>query len=286
MRLYRTFTASIAILLALPAWCGFTVHSVKGDVKIKKEGKMINVTKGMKVSPADNVSIGAGCSLEVLNDVNNTIYSSTSAGTFTISRMMLDADIKASDNREAVNSRMRFGTKGSGSGKIYVETGMVKRSMHTFDPDAKGMQMDAATLSRLIVRSVAGQTPDAGNCPVTVNFSCDAATGISFEATNPLDFPIYFNILKVTGESGGIDISCLGQPTGTYVLRPGQSMSRSDRDVAETEARHIMVMTHCQYDIDEVIEMTNRMLSDPADQAPDIDLPVYILDITGASSGI
>lgn len=266
-------------IVPLKVSAGFIVHDVSGDVTLVKGGKTSPVTKGAKVQPGDNIQIGGNGKIEIMNDVNNTIYTSTKSGTFSISRILLDADARASDNHASLSEQMRFGGKsGNGKSKVYVETGMVKRAMAAYDPTASGLCIDAGTLATHLAEIARNQSTSTTNLPFELKHSNDSITGMQFNICNTLDFPIYFNIVNISGTNDCLkaEISSLGQPMGTYVLQPRQTMSRTTPAQSQGNDRHFIVVTHCQYDIDAFLDQLNRILSTPAQSSPDIDIPVYI----------
>ena len=93
---------------------------------------------------------------------------------------------------------------------------------------------------------------------------------------NTLDFPVYFNVLKVNGQTGGIEISELGQPSGNYVLRQNQSLSREQFSGLDRNCSQFLIMTHCFFDIDELVENIEKLMSSGTNPVPDADLPVYV----------
>lgn len=273
----------IVSLWAFSAQGTFIVHNVSGNVQLTKGGKTQSLSKGDKLMPSDHICIAPNALLEIINDVNNTIYTSTKDGTFTVSRILLDAKSKASDNHSVLSDRLRFGSKtdaGTAKSKVYVETGMVKRSMAEFDPSASGLSIDPKSLARHITDVARGQRQAAGKIPVTFTHANDS-TELAFSVSNTFDFPIYFNVIKIEGEGSCMkaEISNIGQPMGTYVLQPRQTMSRTSPPTDAKGLHHVMVITHCQYDIDAVLDNVNSMLAAPPTNEPEIDIPVYVTEL-------
>ena len=285
MRIFiRSLLALTVCLYSQTLNAAFVVHSITGNVTVIKGGTSRPLKKGEKVAPGDNVNIPADGTLEIINDVNNTIYTSTSSGTYSVSRMLLDAKSKAADNSTALKDRLRFGSKSdSGSSdksKVYVETGMVKRSMATFDPSASGLTIDPKSLAHHITDIVKGGNRLTSKIPVSLKHNNDT-TGMAFTLSNTFDFPIYFNVIKISGTDMDkkADISNIGQPIGTYVLQPEQSITRTSPQIINNDERHIIVITHCQYDIDMLLEQVNLQLSSHSTDEPEIDIPVYVTEL-------
>lgn len=262
----------------------YTVHRVSGNVMIEIRGKKTTATKGMQIGASDMIDIPAGAELEIYNELDKRIYTSVKSGRFTVTRLMIDARGVASDNSANVASRLRFSNKEKESSKsrVYVEKGMVRRSLAVYDPEGESVQMDAKTLGLFLASRIrSGKFSDVDLPPVKVEHSGATESGLTFRVENTLDFPIYFNIIRLREESAtDVEISPVGQPAGSYVLLPRQSISREHFSPVDPTEKHILVMTHCQYDIDEVIEemVKAAMDSGSSGSVPD-NLPVYTLTL-------
>lgn len=253
---------------------GIKVHKTSGKATVIRKGNVTLLKTGDALTPADMVEIPAGSTLEVINDVSGSIYTSTRNGKMTISRLMLDAKERASDNIGTVNRQLRFGEKsGKGDNRVYVETGMVKRSLAEYDPEAANREIDIPTLSGH-VRAVAEGRRESAQIPLRIEHgSCDTI-GMRFRLVNTLDFPIYFNVVKLNG-CDKYEISELGQPTGSYVIQPHQSIIREHFPQLPDGERHIMIAAHCHYDIDRLLEQLNSCCTS-GENGPEIELPVYV----------
>lgn len=278
-------TLILSLLATLTVSAHYTIHSLTKGVKVESGGAQKAAAKGMTLKATDYVIIPAGGEVEIHNALDKRIYRSTGTGKISVTRLMIEARKAAADNGKSVASRLRFGKKGSSdnSSRVYVEKGMVRRSLATYDPEAENIQMDSRTLGRYLarrLRSAAGL--DATGMPVSLTHGKIDGSGLYFRAVNNIEFPVYFNILKI-GNNGSnpapeVGISPLGQPDGSYVLLPGQAMTRENfADLPEGES-HIIVMTHCRYDIDEVMdEIGKAMAEGDCAEEPDSQLPIYVM---------
>lgn len=277
----------IILLLMIPLFAGahYSLHSVTGDIKIESGGRQSVATKGMAVKASDYIIIPAGGKVEIYNDLDKRIYTSTATGKFTVTRLMIDARGAAADNRGNVASRLRFGKKDSpGDERLYVEKGMVKRSLGVYDPEGEKIVADPGVIARHIaarISSKEGFNPDS--TPAKIEKGIPENGGIHFKVWNTLDFPIYFNIVKVTKKDAKykISISEVGQPAGVYVLLPGQTISREHFIAIPGDEMHLMVMTHSQFDVDEMIEQLESTLKKGsiADSQPETGMPLYLMSI-------
>ena len=101
-------------------------------------------------------------------------------------------------------------------------------------------------------------------------------SGLQFRIENTVGFPIYFNVLKVAGTAPTeISLSELGQPTGCYVLLPGQALSREHPDGLDSNDRHFIVVAHCKFDVDDLISATGES-NIRQELKVDQTLPVYL----------
>ncbi|MDE6134570.1 MAG: hypothetical protein K2F79_03240, partial [Muribaculaceae bacterium] len=163
-------------------------------------------------------------------------------------------------------------------GTMYVENGKVTRALDTFDPDATDLRIDPEALARFILASALNDDfrPEA----FLASFACPS-DGFGFSLTNGNDEPIYINIVKASRKAeGGYDISPLGQPVGSYVLLPGQTIARSQPQIPESYEKHILIATHYFCAIDDLVESLRKAAADPGTEgAPVPALPVFIAHI-------
>lgn len=289
MKPHRIFThllAMAAILLTFPAGSAqgmpYTVHDVSGPVKIASSGQTRNAEKGMAVKGSDNVIIADGGEIQILHKPMHKIYVWNTPGTISVSSLMINAKNMAADNSGAFNKFTTFSKRDKAEGQaVYSTVGRTTRSMAKFDPDARDMQVDAATLAAVVSPRLLAGGFEEGECPVSFTRTADDRLGgASFTMANKLSYPVYFNILKIntSGETPKVEISELGQPTGNYVVRPGQTLMRGQQSGLVAGERHVVVMTQCFFDIDKLLEAIDVRLAggmrEPARGAE--NLPVFV----------
>lgn len=271
---------TIAAASAFGAAAGFVIHDVKGQVTILKGNSSRAAVKGTAVLPSEQVDIPDGCSISIRNDVNGIIYTSTDTGRMHISRMMIHAK-EASGNTRTVGRETRLG-KNSGDSRVYVEKGMVKRSLSDYDPEASGLEIAPDVLAAAITRAVGGESMRPSLSPgVEIRPLAEAdSSGHGFELINNSEYPVYFNVLRVikapTSEAA---ISRLGQPSGCYVVLPHQTMRRCDSAMTPNpDELQMLVATGCQFDVDGLCEALGHLLKIPAPaDGPVLDLPISIV---------
>ncbi len=275
----------IVTLFPTVLWAHYSIHSVSGKVKVESGGKRQECVKGMSLKASDYLIIPAGGKVKIYNDLDKVIYSSVSDGKISVTRLMIDAREAASDNRGNVTSRLRFGKKSSpGNKRLYVEKGMVKRSLGRHDPEGEKIVADPGAIARHIASrlfSTEEFKPDI--LPAKVEKETPSEGGMRFKVWNTLDFPIYFNIVKVVRNASKtrISISEVGQPAGLYVLLPGQTLSREHFVPVPENEKHLMVMTHSQFDVDDMIEQLETYLNEgeiPTAGTESV-MPLYLTDL-------
>lgn len=282
-RLAGFLMAIIVALLACPlaVEAAYVVHSVSGNVGLVAKGSTTPLKKGMSVGPSDVIDIPENGKLEIFNELDGKVYSSVKSGRFSVIRLMLDAKDQASDNAGNVKGQLALG-KGENTieGRLYMEKGMVKRSQTVFGQDSENVDVDGRTLARYVASVVyTGNLDSRVELPVKIEHERGEGVGIKFRLVNDLDFPVYFNVLKITGSQAPVlEVSELGQPTGCYVVLPGQALSREQFAVPNSDTRHVLIMSHCKYDIGEVIDFIGDLLStEGIGTLSEKDAPVHML---------
>lgn len=266
------------IVSTLSAVANYTLYSFSGNITLTKGGRNITPEKGMKVGAADEIVIGPGATVEIYNAATKEIFKSVGEGKTSVMGIMLDARKQSGNSMGAINDRWTMSKSGTpNNNRLYTE-GLVKRSMHVYDPAAENREVDPHQLALHICSSM--RTPgklETVSFPTEVSSQHLEGGGLNFSVANSLAFPIYMNVLKVQETSlGAVELSELGQPLSCYVILPGQSISREQLHGLDGSESHILILTYCRFDIDRLIEEANTLLQMPPDQMPDADLPVYL----------
>lgn len=260
----RKLLLILVLFSFLPLSAHYRIHSVTEGVMLESAGKKSAATKGLAVKPSDNLIIPPGGKVEIYNDLDKRIYTSVSEGKTSVTRLMIDARSAASDNRGNVASRLRFGKKGANSDKrLYVEKGMVRRSLGVYDPEGEKIVADPSVMASYIAsRLSASNDSISDTMPAKTEHATLPDGGKMFKVMNTLEFPVYFNIVKIQrhSEKVSVKISEMGQPAGIYVLLPDQTLERGHHHPLPSDEIHLMVMAHCQFDIDEMIEELEKAL--------------------------
>lgn len=264
------------------------VHSVKGTVKVSSGGKISPVATGMILTKTDLLSIPEGASIEIRDEVNNTIYSSTTGGNTSVGMLIARSASKAGNNSANINSRLKFSERGKkvavGS-RVYREKGMVTRSLNLFDTEASDVEIAPEALAQLIANTVYFGNLNGDSTLVFSPLHIEAIppvpekNEIGFKLHNPLETPVYFNVLRISGVQKRVaEISPLGQPSGSYVLPAGQTMWRAQTGAFPYGEQHLIVACHYSFDIDALIEALNKIINDDMliIEDPDPTLPVFI----------
>lgn len=270
----------ICMICAVAASGAYIVHSVTGDVKVIKGAQSQPLQKGMEVNPSDLIDIPGNGVVEIFNELDNKIYTSVKGGKLSVIRLMLDAKQQASDNSASVHGQLNVGKNSSQEGRLYMEKGMVKRSQTVFGADSENVDVDPKTLARYVASVVyTGNLDSRMELPVTIEHERSDSAGMKFRMVNNVDFPVYFNVLKITGAQAPVlEVSELGQPTGCYVVLPGQALSREQFANPKSDIRHLLIMSHCRYDIGEVIDIIGDLLStEGIGSLSEKDAPVHML---------
>lgn len=268
--LRQIITFITALLVMSTSYGHYSIHSSTSGVMLESGGKSSEAKKGMEVKANDFLVIPDGGEVEIYNDLDKNIYKSINSGKISVTRLMIDAKKTASDNSKNVASRLRL-AKGKASEeegeRIYVEKGMVRRSLAVFDPSAQNIQVDSKTLGQIIARYLNRKdTTGFNDVAVDVTNGTVDSTGVFFKVVNNLEFPVYFNVLKIDytpeGDNRKVEISMLGQPDGSYVLLPGQAITRESLSSLPEDETHLLVVTHFRYDLDEVVDETGMALNE------------------------
>lgn len=256
----------------------YSLYDFYGNVTLHRGGKPVALEKGMKLNATDQFNISDNSGVEILNSMNSQIFKSTAKGNFTTTRIMIDAKDQATDNRAAIHDKIRFGKSSTnGDDRVYVEKGLVRRSMETYDPEAENLQVDIKKLSVSVYNAL--KNPESlatATFPVNLLHAPVNDSGLKFMLENTLSFPVYFNVLRILPEDKKVEISELGQPTGNYVVLSDQSIVRSQSKGLKQGGKHVLIMTHCYFDIDELIENVESLMKDGTTIASDSHLPVYL----------
>ncbi len=283
LRLAGSMIALLATFFVFPfaAEAAYVVHSVSGNVGLVAKGETTPLKKGMTIGPSDVIDIPENGKLEIFNELDGKVYSSVKSGRFSVIRLMLDAKDQASDNAGNVKGQLAIG-KGEKTmeGRLYMEKGMVKRSQTVFGQDSENVDVDGRTLARYVASVVyTGNLDSRVELPVKIEHERGEGKGIKFRLVNTLDFPVYFNVLKITGSQAPVlEVSELGQPTGCYVVLPGQALSREQFADPGGDTRHVLIMSHCKYDIGEVIDFIGDLMStEGIGTLSEKDAPVHML---------
>lgn len=237
----------------------YTIYSVTKGVKVETGGKTVAAEEGMALKPSDLFIIPAGGTVAIHDKTSGDIYTSVSTGKVSVTKLKIEATRSAANKAgnilSGVNARFG-GPTGTSGGRVYVEKGMVNRSLTVYDPDGDNVEMEPATLARYIATQLLARNSDS--MPVDVSFGATGDEGLFFRLENSLEYPVYFNVLRMKDRE--VEISPLGQPSGTYVVLPRQALQREHLSgIPEGEA-HVIVLTPCQYELDAVIEQVNYHL--------------------------
>ena len=268
----------LLVAVTLESAAQYSLYDYFGNVTLRRGGKAVAIEKGMKLNATDQFSIGDNSGVEILNSMNSQIFRSTGKGDFTTTRIMIDAKEQATDNRGAIHDKIRFGKSSTnGDDRVYVEKGLVRRSMETYDPEAENLQVDIKKLSAKVYNALNDQEAlTTATFPVNLLHAPVNGTGLKFMLENTLSFPVYFNVLRILPDEKKVEISELGQPTGNYVVLTDQSIVRSQNKGLKTGGKHILIMTHCYFDIDELIDNVESLMREGATVVSDTHLPVYL----------
>ena len=242
----------------------YTVYKFTKGVQVETGGKTVAPTEGMALKPNDMLIIPQGGSVSIHDKASGDIYNSVSTGRVSVTKLKIEAarsaGSRSSNIMAGVNSR--FGGGGSGNGRVYVEKGMVNRSLAVYDPDGDTIEMAPEVLAAYIASHLLQNRSDA--LPLELAYGEKGDGGLYFRMENTLDYPVYFNVLKLSpSEAQQIEISPLGQPNGSYVLLPRQAIQREHLSALPEGERQVVILTPCQFELDTVIEHVNGFMQNP-----------------------
>lgn len=257
----RLLMMIVSLMICVFAVMGqYTVEDVSGNVTIRKGGHQTAVSKGMSLTPMDELTLAPGACVKIYNKSEAKSYTWTKEGMSTVQTIRIEAGKAA----ESIGQRLgnlpnTFVRPMSGNqGYVYVESGMVKRSMASYDPAAQNIEVDPEQMADYIIAELlSGDSGEHGGVPTTFSHERNDAGGLIFSIENTLQNPIYFNVIKVDSENK-VQISEIGQPSGSYVLLPSQTLSRGQ--LSALADKHILVMAHFNFDIDKLIENVEEKL--------------------------
>lgn len=269
-----TLSALMMTLVGLNAAADYVVHSVTGNVTRETRAGKVAVKKGDKLSPKDDIVIASGSRVEIFNTVSKEISGSSRIGTSSVMDIVLRADSKQNDTFGQIQKRVRFGGAAKTNARQYTE-GSVTRSFESYDPSGAAFSLNAKEIAAHIVYGKQQEYRDLA--PVAgCTFSPVGEGGLQFKMVNTFDFPIYLNVVKYKDGFQDAAISELGQPTGCYVLLPGQSILREHTRSLAPETQHLLVMAHCKFDIDELLSVLPDVAGSAALTPHDSDTQIYL----------
>lgn len=252
----------VALAGALSAVANFTVHGVTGSVQITHNGVTTNAVVGMEIATNDLIIIGDDSSIDVLESRNgrDQIYTSTSTGQMSVTRIVFDASKKASNNGKTVADATRMGKSNqSREGVVYVEKGKVTRALSSYDPEAEQVQVDVDQLARRVYAAIMAGTAGLDNqeATIVIKHQRTDSNGLRFMVENTRSFPIYFNVIKRSPGNNFVEISEVGQPVGSYALQPDQSIARGQNSGMDMDSSHLLIVTNYYFDVDELLTKLN-----------------------------
>lgn len=256
----------------------YKVRSVKGNVQIKCGAKTKTASAGMSVTNRDMIVVPKGGTIKIIDTRDSQIYEYDGPGQTSVTSLIFDAKKAASSNSSTIHKNLTMRSRNGGL--VMAEKGKVTRALEVYDPEAQQMQID---VSMLAARVYPLATDSADNCtgadaPVLLSHERTPEGGLSMKLENTLNFPVYFNIIKHNGE-GQFCISEIGQPVGSYVVQPAQSISREQFKGIDPQVRHLMIVTNYYYDVDELLNSLNTLTLQQAQATQTTDFPLYMLEL-------
>lgn len=273
----RIMILTLVALLPLTSAANYTVDSVEGKVTVNRDHTDIPATPGMELSANDKLNIAPGAKIIIYNALTKELYSSVSAGKTDVTSLMFKARTQASSNN--ILGKASVTPRSAGNTRQYTQ-GSVKRALSAYDPEGAAVNADPAQIALQITQVLTGASLPT---PVPLEIKADSVgeNGRTFTVTNTLPYPIYFNALKVSrSKAGAVELSQLGQPTGCYVLLPEQTITRTHAEDIEPAELHFLVITHYQFDVDEVLSSMAAIRNKSLRVSPmDDSLEVYIVSV-------
>lgn len=257
----KRLSAILSLILTTYAtmfmYAQYSLHDFKGDVKVIQKNVKVPATKGMSLKAPDYIVIPQGAWVQIFTTMGSKIYKSTEHGTFKVTDIIFNAGRDAKDHGRNINRGMALGGKRKKDNPIYVDKGIVMRSLAVFDPDAQNLTVDPEIMAQVVINTMVNNTRDELPMPIITEIN---DTTLSFNVANSLNFHIYFNILKIDESERVASVSRLGLPIGTYVLPPNNTMTRTCIPDKTNGVHNIIVMTFFPYNTNDLIENLNRLL--------------------------
>lgn len=276
--MYRFFIALlIALTFSVASAQSYTIRSVSGHVIIDTAGKHKTAAAGSRLRNTDCLIIPANGFVEIHNPLDNKIYKSVSTGYLAVGTVMAEAQKAATDNGGNIGARFNFGkSSGSEPQKLYAQKGLVTRALSVFDPESAGSLMDNDILSEYVVASIRNKSDDS-DLPIEFSHESLNNGGLRFSVFNNMDVPVYFNVIRISGsDTPQVEISQLGQPEGTYVLLPNQSLQREHRNALSPTDHHLLVLTPLLFDINSLLNAVAAKLSQNQNLKENQDIPIFV----------
>lgn len=274
--------AVVAIIISFGASAQYTLSSFKGNVQIKRAGKIEAASAGMKVGAFDLIVIGQGASATVFDKASSSEYTRNIPGEISPNSLVFEAKKDAGSNLANIHRNVGIGKNSAEEGKMYVEKGKVTLALENYDPEGEQTAVDASVLAKFIVASLSNK--DAGTMlPVETSYQSGYNSPLGFELHNTSAEPLYINVVKYGNTADGktaFQISELGQPVGCYVILPGHSINRSSVSGRHNSDKHILVATHYYFSIDDLLEnLEKENTYEPGAELtpkPVPQLPIYV----------
>lgn len=276
MRFFTTtLLAVIVACMSHIATAQYSVYDLSGDVKVQRSGSTVAAEKNMSLKAPDYVIIPEGAWIQIHSKLGSKLYKSTESGTFKVTDIIFNSEHAAKDNERNIRTGIALSGSRDKNNSVYVDRGVVTRSLAQFDPDADNRTVDTDIMARVLCSTIISGKGRA----LPVDFAGHAnAEDFSLTLNNIMQSPVYFNVVKYDDKTRLASVSELGIPVGNYVLPAGNTLTRMAPAVAEhVEGVHLVILTYYTYDIDEVLNKVNELLA--TEGAPDLkypdDAPVY-----------
>lgn len=275
-----TLIAIAVLSAALPLRADYSVKSIKGQVQLSQNNRLLTLSPGMTLQPSDMIKLGAASELEIYDSTDAKIYTAKTQGLYSVTRLIFDARKKARSNSASIHGKLRMIKGKEPEGVVFVEKGKVTRSLAVYDPEAQNLRMDIDKLSRRLYTLLRDSLGTASGRPeaavLTQRIDPD---GLSFMVENTLSHPVYFNVFKISAADGSVTISELGQPVGCYAILPTQFLAREQSAGLNPAELHIMIMADFYFDIDELLGRLNSLLDSKAEITETDNITLYLLPL-------